>query len=285
MKRSKVLITFNFSTTFPFLKNGLVVKKLEDGRVLPIEENVASSLTEEELDKILLFMGEEPSNLNMLRDIKVDIVKNGGKIAEFSSYKLTVEDYNEDGELVSEKEVDLSTNNNMMRALAQSTSQCFSGTCFSGRLTTTLLGTSGSNYKYAMYYRYDWNSFNSYYYTDRIGLAWSAKATKVAGSDYGKHGFYDNFGNYRSYTMKTRKTSIYGTVLDVPMYSYDRQSGYQKVQLTYPTRYKGDYDIIGGSYGHNWQTLINSISIGPASVNISQTYKQFKLEKNLTIGY
>lgn len=270
------------------VNNGLVVKKLKDGRVLPVNEKKAHMLTDGELNKILLFMGEDPSNLDMPRDMKIDIVKNGGKVAESSSHKLTIEDYNEKGEKIFVREIDLdqSQNNNIgALALSSSTYQCFIGGCFNGRLTTYLVGTSGSNYKYSIYYRYDWNDFHSYYYTDRIGLAWTAKATKVAGSDYGTHSFYDNFGNYRSYKMSINKTSTYGTAMNVPMYSFNRQSGYQKVQLYYPTRYKGDYDYVAGSYGHNWQTIFNSISIGPASINISNTYKQFKLEKNLKVGY
>lgn len=270
------------------ISNKLRVQKLEDGRVKPVNSDLLVDLKNSDLDLILEFMGYKNAQ-SIPQNIKVDMISSGGKAVESNVYNLIVEEYDKEGNMISEEVIDLNEVDEqqdpfLLMSLPSNDSHCFSlGGCFSGSLIILYNGKSGSNFQYAFYYHYNWNQGSPYWYTDRVGLAWSADGKKKAGSDVGSHNAYVN-GSWIQKTMSIRDSNIYGTVLNVPMFGADRQYGSQKVDVYYPDRNIGDIEIIQGSYAHNWQSIFNGITIGPASVNISGALKQFKLERNFTVG-
>ena len=264
------------------INKNLSVHKLKDGRVLPVNENKAANLNEEEINEIISFMGHNPFQLPLAT--KKEIILEGGKAAVVVDEKKEIETYDTEGNLIGTEEVIEYDGGPANMGISSSGSVCTTAVCLSGHISASYVGKSGSNYKYSFYNSFDFSSIG-YYYTDRIGLAWSAKATKVSGSDYGVYWFVDNFGRTNTKYMSINKTNIYGTVQNVNLYAFDDQWGYQKVQVTYPDRYKGDYDIFAGTYAHNWQTIFNSVSIGPASISVNNAYKKLNYEKNIKVGY
>lgn len=275
------------------INDGLVVEKLEDERVLPISKDEANNLSIQELDEILLFMGEDVLNLGtMPKEMKIEIVTNGGKVAKSDSEQMTVLEYDNNGNKLSEKSTDLmqADNDGRFSTMANDriSGDCYynSYTCFSGRLSTYLLGKSGSNYKYSVYYRYDWHEFITTPENDVIGLAWSNQASKVAGSNYGNHAYYYGI-DVRNVAMSIKETDINGFAYTVPMAIYNSKtmSGYAKVELYFSDRYKGDKQLIMGNYGHNKiSPYINRVIIGTSFIDISGVNKEFIVEKNITVG-
>ena len=269
------------------INDSLKITKLEDGRVKPVNPMRLINLNDVELNEILIFMNHTDVE-KIPRDIKVDMISAGGKGVESTEYNLKIESFDNKGNLVSKDLIDLNKKNTEFSTLAlpSETTFCFTGMgCFDNNLGISYIGKSGTNFQYRFYNYYDWNGYPPFGHTDRIGLAWSADGKKKASSDYGTHyAWMSNLNYYVQKTMAINTTNVYGTVMNVPLHGVSSEYGSQKVDVYYPDRNAGDIEIIQGEYAHNWQTVSNGISIGPASIDIAKTYKTFTLEKNFTVG-
>lgn len=259
----------------------LSVEKLNDGRVKPIDQKLVNNISEKEIDRILIFMGYNPFEL--IYDVKVDIIKTGGKAPESTSYTLKIKDFDENNNLISEEEIDLNKSNSFS-LLSSQINECRVLTgCFKGNLAISYVGKSGSNHQYRFYYNFDFPS-GSNGYDDYVGLSWRSTGTKKAGSDVAVQYTYNSLNNtWYSANLSLRTHNIYGSVYRVPS-STSKYYGYYRTDVYYSDRLTGDIEILAGNYAANWQSILNTINIGPASISISNTDKQYILEKNFTVG-
>lgn len=271
------------------INENLEVSILRDGRVKPVDIKMSENLTESELDEILVLMGHDTDTL--MYETKLAIVTSGGKAPESDMYTLTVKEYDKNNQLVSKEIIDLNEVsrvpdfNGGFSTLASNISQCaFLTGCFEGNLAISYLGKSGSNHLYRFTYNFEFPK-GSNSYNDRIGLAWKGTGTKKVNSDVAYQESWNSINKYwmpRKY-FTLNKYNIYGSVYNVPS-SANRFRGKYQVDVYYSNRYTGDKEIIVGNYAANWQSIVNGISIGPASINVSYSEKQYILERNFTVG-
>ncbi|MFS1518675.1 hypothetical protein V1503_19755 [Bacillus sp. SCS-151] len=277
------------------INKDLTLEKLEDGRVLPVSKDIAESLNEIELIDVTTFMGYENTE-SISTGLKRQMAQDGGKAVVLKDKKIKFKKMDKDGNVIEKGEsplnnhsMNLTTSNtktlkNYHSIMAASIPPSIDNDEWSGAIYAGLSGTTDKQFKYALYFDYDWKE-NPFAWVDKMGLAWTTGGTKVAGSDYSNHYLRLSTGR-RTDLIDIEESTSYGTVINVEMANaHDgNQWGYQTVKVYYDEEDGGKEEFFAGKYVHNWQIVANDISIGPATIDISDGFYEWDLEANFELG-
>jgi hypothetical protein len=292
------------------------ITKLKDGRIEPVEN--AKDLKKEELDKILLEMGFETSQLNgMSKEMKKSIVKDGGKKVETTLDEINLSTVDqvtnttvsESGQSIDEvklkttkklKEIrDRSKNkiknnklNSIIRYSAGETQNGWDKEDtfhdWHGQTYVVYLGktTNGAEHRYNAYLNFQWDNKPTYTDKDNFGVWWSTKAEKWASSN--EYWVYHTGSNGGVYNLATTydNTEIYGSDWTFNWFSYYtiyETTGYGKQEIRVPISQSGTTMNIKGGYQHEHFGVDGSITFDIFGLNFSGGGDKWSWVESFTI--
>lgn len=266
------------------LDNGQKINKLSDGRVSPVKN--ANELQKDDLDNILNEMNFSEEDLVSLDlNTKKEIVSNGGAKVETTtnyaehSFLYEGEEYTVEGSNMEEVKIeedmikqkdkngkkDKNTVNIQSTLIGNSNYDKVDG-IWQGRMYVLYMGIYGSQYRYDVYFDFDWDGAPICKFKDVYGLSWSFKGERDANLTY---------ANVSRIGTPTETPSNYHTVWsywhsNIPSTQYPINGvGKESIFIPNTLENNGSKYNIYGMYTHNLTPVPGSITTLLVSWDVS----------------
>ncbi|HEF5239031.1 TPA: hypothetical protein ACOQ34_005592 [Bacillus cereus] len=285
--------------------NKLEVKQTEDGRVLGIKSSEKLSL--EQLDNNLMKMGFSFNEIsNMQKDLKKELVKQGGKkanlelVEEKQEYKsLDGENYiinNDNKEKI--QNIKQQDANKLLNQSSKNDSKIQRmnppSAVINDELTFNLFaiyeGTKGSDYVYKVYSNQMWTKRPYWNTTDTIGIVWESNAHAINGTESARQYWtISNLGggvNEHNTNVGADRSSLYGTQWKLP-YKTDsiNRGAYTSQKITIPQSYRGSNATVGAAFAHPWFAYNFALNFGPGTIAFNDAKgDKWSLRYNMNVG-
>lgn len=130
-------------------------------------------------------------------------------------------------------------------------------------------------YKYSYVTNFDWSQPPFFAVKDKVVVAYETNATRTGATGYN----YTNHGNNDGMSLDYSVYGVEGSINPI-----DSDYGYLKVDVNIPVSNQGYAGLFVSGYAHAWTPVPLSVSIGPASIDLSGVGDKWTWDNYFTIG-